>query len=254
MTFGAALDHAATGEAGELWDAAWAALSTVRDPELDEPVTDLGFVADLSVDGDGVARTRLRLPTYFCAPNFAYLMVSDAYDALLAVPGVSGADVRLVDHFAAEEINAGVAASGGFVGTFRGLADPLADTELGDLRRTFARKAHLAAQDRLARRLARDGWTVADLAGAVLGGLPASADRDRLCRRRADLGLPAEDDAPAFADEHGHAVAADELPAHLRFAQAVRVSIDGNAGWCRGLLNTRYGGTRPDGGGRGSES
>jgi hypothetical protein len=27
----------------------------------------------------------------------------------------------------------------------------------------------------------------------------------------------------------------------LRFAQTVRVSIDGNAGFCRGLLETRYG-------------
>ncbi len=31
---------------------------------------------------------RLRLPTYFCAPNFAFLMVADAYDAVSAVPGV----------------------------------------------------------------------------------------------------------------------------------------------------------------------
>ena len=46
------------------------ALSGVRDPELDEPVTDLGFVSELKVDGDTVG-IRLRLPTYFCAPNFA---------------------------------------------------------------------------------------------------------------------------------------------------------------------------------------
>ena len=29
-------------------------------------------------------------------------------------------------------------------------------------------------------------------------------------------------------------------PARLRFAKAVRVSIDGNAAFCRGLLHTRY--------------
>jgi hypothetical protein len=28
---------------------------------------------------------------------------------------------------------------------------------------------------------------------------------------------------------------------HLRFARTVRVSIEGNAGLCRGLLATRYG-------------
>ena len=58
-----------------------AALETVRDPELDEPITSLGFVTSCTVSADGDAQVRLRLPTYFCAPNFAFLMVADAYDA-----------------------------------------------------------------------------------------------------------------------------------------------------------------------------
>ncbi len=69
--------------------AALAALTTVRDPELDEPITTLGFVASCAVSCDGRAVVRLRLPTYFCAPNFAFLMVADAYDAVTAVPGVT---------------------------------------------------------------------------------------------------------------------------------------------------------------------
>ena len=32
----------------------------------------------------------LRLPTFFCAPNFSFLMVADAYDAVSAVPGSPG--------------------------------------------------------------------------------------------------------------------------------------------------------------------
>ena len=48
------------------------ALDTVRDPELDEPVTSLGFVASCELSEDGVAEVHLRLPTYFCAPNFAF--------------------------------------------------------------------------------------------------------------------------------------------------------------------------------------
>ncbi|MCZ9341537.1 metal-sulfur cluster biosynthetic enzyme, partial [Streptomyces sp. TRM76130] len=31
-----------------------------------------------------------------------------------------------------------------------------------------------------------------------------------------------------------------EIPLRLRFARSVRVSIDGNAHFCRGLLRTRY--------------
>jgi metal-sulfur cluster biosynthetic enzyme len=93
-----------------------AALHTVRDPELDEPVTSLGFVASCTVSCSGVVHVHLRLPTYFCAPNFAFLMVADAYDAVSAVPGVRSVVVELDDHFASDTINSGVAARAGFVG------------------------------------------------------------------------------------------------------------------------------------------
>src|SRR5512146_2024254 len=104
------------------------ALETVRDPELDEPITSLGFVASCAVSAAGDAQVRLRLPTYFCAPNFAYLMVADAYDAVMGVPGVQSVEVILEDHFAADQINAGVAAQAGFVKSFDGEAV----AELGD--------------------------------------------------------------------------------------------------------------------------
>ena len=64
----------------------------------------------MSADGD--AQVRLRLPTYFCAPNFAFLMVADAYDAVSALPGVRTTEVVLEDHFASDAINGGVAAQG----------------------------------------------------------------------------------------------------------------------------------------------
>src|SRR5215831_15634552 len=97
---------------------ALAALATVRDPELDEPITSLGFVTSCTVSADGYAQVRLRLPTYFCAPNFAFLMVADAYDAVSAVPGVRSTEVVLEDHFASDAINGGVAARAGFVASF----------------------------------------------------------------------------------------------------------------------------------------
>src|SRR5437764_12701376 len=86
-------------------DAALAALATVRDPELDEPITSLGFVSSCTVSAAGDTTVRLRLPTYFCAPNFAFLMVADAYDALAATEGVRAVDVALEDHFASAAIN-----------------------------------------------------------------------------------------------------------------------------------------------------
>jgi metal-sulfur cluster biosynthetic enzyme len=212
-----------------------AALSRVRDPELDEPITELGFVSELRVDGARV-EVRLRLPTYFCAPNFAYLMVADAFDAVSAVPGVHTVDIRLEDHFAAGEINAGVAAGAGFDGSFPGEAED----DLTELRRTFQRKAHTACLERACRRLVDAGWAVEGLGAVRLADVPESPERRSLLRRREELGLPVDPGEPLVVDDHGHAIPAERVAAHLRFAKAVRVSIEGNSSFCRGLLHTRY--------------
>lgn len=215
-----------------------AALDTVRDPELDEPVTTLGFVASATVTCSGVAAVHLRLPTYFCAPNFAFLMVADAYDAVAAVPGVSQAEIVLDDHFASDTINAGVAARAGFVASFDGEA---AD-ELDELRGDFLRKAVLAGTDRVCAPLRAAGHSAEDLAVMTLGEAPPSVDRDRLRARRAELGLPAGDDAPLLVDPRtGAAVGVEALPLHLRRARLTRVSVEANGEVCRGMLLGRYG-------------
>lgn len=214
-----------------------AALDAVRDPELDEPVTSLGFVASCTVSPDGVASVRLRLPTYFCAPNFAYLMVADAFDAVSAVEGVREADVVLVDHFASDTINAGVAARSGFVRSFEGEAVD----ELDGLRADFVRKAVLAGTDRVCRPLLAAGVTTDELAALTLGQVPATPDRERLRSRRAELGLPSGDDAPLLVDATtGEAVGAEVLPMHLARTRLTRVSVEANSGVCRGLLRERY--------------
>lgn len=214
-----------------------AALATVRDPELDEAVTVLGFVASCTVSSDGAAEVHLRLPTYFCAPNFAFLMVADAFDAVSAVPGVRRAEVVLDDHFASDAINGGVAARAGFVASFEGLAG----AELDQLRIDFVRKAVLAGTDRVCRPLLAQGRSVDELAGLTLGGTPGSPELDRLRARRTELGLPADDDAALLVDAvTGAAVGVAALPLHLRKARLTRVGVDANTGICRGMLRKRY--------------
>lgn len=214
----------------------WRALDTVLDPELDEPVTELDFVESCTVSGDGVATVVLRLPTFFCAPNFSYLMVADAYDAVAAVPGVTRADVTLADHHASAEINGGVAAQAGFRTAFPGAAT----AELDELRRTFFGKAALAGQDRLARPLVDAGAGPEELALTVLGDLPASAELDRMRHRRAVLGLPHGDDAPLLVHPDGSGVGSAQVPLHLRRARLQRVGIEANGAYCSTLLHRRY--------------
>jgi metal-sulfur cluster biosynthetic enzyme len=216
--------------------AVWAALGTVHDPELDEPITDLEFVASCTVSDDGVAAVRLRLPTFFCAPNFAWLMVADAHDAVTAVPGVTRAEIVLDGHFAAATINEGVAARAGFVAAFPGQAQ----AELDELRAVFLRKAALAGQDRIARPLVDAGRTPEDLAAMRLGDVPPSPDLDRLRQRRAAVGLPHDLDAPLLLHPDGAPVTVDQVPLHLRRARLTRVGIEANAHTCRDLLATRY--------------
>jgi metal-sulfur cluster biosynthetic enzyme len=212
--------------------AVWSALGTVRDPELDEPLTDLGFVARCEVSAAGHAVIRLRLPTYFCAPNFAFLMVADAYDAVAGVPGLTGLDIRLDEHFASDVINRGVAAQQGFVASFEGEAVD----ELDTLRHDFVRKAVLAGTDRVCRTL--DGK---DPRSLTLGEVPPSADLERLRARRRELGLPAEDGDPLLLDPAtGAAVAPADAKRHLAFARLTRTSMEANSGVCRGMLRARY--------------
>ena len=213
------------------------ALETVRDPELDEPITSLGFVAACTVSADGDAQVRLRLPTYFCAPNFAFLMVADASDAVSGLPGVHRTEVVLEDHFASDAINGGVAARAGFAQSFDGEAVG----ELHQLRADFLRKAVMAGTDQVTRPLLADGAEPQALLGMTLGAMPPSAALQRLRERRAELGLPAGDDAPLLIDPAtGAAVAGDAIPLHLRRARTTRVSIEANSGICRGMLRHRY--------------
>jgi metal-sulfur cluster biosynthetic enzyme len=217
--------------------AALAALATVRDPELDEPITALGFVASCVVSCEGRAVVRLRLPTFYCAPNFAYLMAADAYDAVTGVPGVSAAEIILEDHFASDEINAGVAAQSGFVAAFDGEAI----AELGDLRAQFLRKAVMAGTDQVCRPLVDVGAKPYELVALTLGAVPASPELLRLRERRAELGLPSGDDAPLLIDPAtGERIPEPSVPLHLRKARVTRASIDANTSICSGMFKARY--------------
>jgi metal-sulfur cluster biosynthetic enzyme len=203
-------------------------LGTVYDPELDEPITTLGFVGSCVVTADGDVEVRLRLPTPQCAPNFAFLMAADARAAVRCLPGVRDVEVELEDHFTRGEINAAVRRGDGFAGAFPGETQG----ELDALRELFQRKALVAREGRL---LA----TVDDPATATLGELSGpDAERCRALRRA--LGMDAGDDAPAFVKGDGIAVSADEVARFKRFAGLTALSLETNGGICRDLLRIRY--------------
>ncbi|MGY4099015.1 iron-sulfur cluster assembly protein [Nocardia sp. R16R-3T] len=212
------------------------ALSTVVDPELDEAITDLGFVRSVTIEDGGVT-VHLRLPTAFCSPNFAYLMASDALDALRLVDGIGEVRVFLDDHHDSDKINAGLAANAGYVGTFGSEADK----SLHQLRRTFRAKAHAAAMERCVEAyLKRNDLGTNEIYRLTLSDLPPGREKAALLRRRLDLGLSICTASLVFVDDEGQRIPPESVPIRLRFAKSVRISMEGNAHFCRGLLATRY--------------
>jgi metal-sulfur cluster biosynthetic enzyme len=205
------------------------ALGTVYDPELDEPITTLGFVGSCVVSEAGDVDVRLRLPTPLCAPNFAFLMAADARAAVLALPEAGEVTIVLEDHYTGEEINAAVGRGDEFGNAFPGETEG----ELAALRELFRRKALVAREGRL---LA----TVDDPASATLGQLRGpDADRCRALRRA--LGMDAGADAPAFVKGDGTPIAVGEVDRFRRLAGLTAVSLETNGGMCRDLLKIRYG-------------
>lgn len=153
------------------------ALSTVTDPELDEPITELGFVRSVTLDDDGVT-VHLRLPTAFCSPNFAYLMASDALDALRLIEDIGEVRVLLDDHHDSDKINTGLAADAGYVGTFGSEAEE----SLHELRRTFRSKAHAGAMERCVEaHLKTTDMGVNEIYRLVLSDLAPEKRRPRCC-------------------------------------------------------------------------
>jgi metal-sulfur cluster biosynthetic enzyme len=217
------------------------ALGGVVDPELDEPLVELGFVRRVEVEdlpSGARVRVELRLPTYWCAPNFSWLMAADVREALLSHPAIAEAEVVLADHHASREISGGVTAGRSFGEVFGSEAPG----ELAELKHLFRRKAFLVRQEQLVRSLEQAATSAAGrappLGALTIADLPDSQPARAYIAARAELGLDCSPRARVMSDAGGRPVR--DLETHLRLARLMRVTMEGNGAMCRGLLATRY--------------
>jgi metal-sulfur cluster biosynthetic enzyme len=213
------------------------ALSTVHDPELDEPITSLRFVSSCEVSRDGEVEVLLRLPTPQCAPNFAFLMAADARRAVRRLPEVRRVTVRLEDHYTGEEINAALDRGDGFTGAFPGETD---DDDLEALRELFTRKALIARQAKICQGMLERGADREAVVALRVHDLPELPEARRCLELRAQLGIPSDADAPAFVLPNGQPLVTDQLERWLRAGRLVRTSLEANGGICRSLLQVRH--------------
>lgn len=216
-------------------------LALVLDPELDQSLTDLGFISEVSIN-EGKVRVAFRLPTYWCSPNFAYLMASGIHSRVKELSWVSSVTVSLEDHCASKEINDALLEDRSFSDAFSGMTDG----DLSELRRTFEHKAFIARQERVLRELVRQGLSANAIVDMTVEGLQAmrpaveSTLIDRYITKRAELGLPSQGKDKAFTRVAGEPLAASEFTRYLSEARRSRVSLEFNANYCRGLFETRY--------------
>jgi metal-sulfur cluster biosynthetic enzyme len=225
--------------------AVWQRLDRVADPELDEMVTELGFIEAVTVADDGAVRVTFRLPTYWCSPNFAFLMAEGIRREVSALPWVRSVEVRLEDHLCAEEMNAAVNAGRSFADAFALRED---GGDLAEVRETFERKAFQRRQEAVLLALGGLGFAPAELAAMTLGQLdrvalddPAAAhQRTRYREVLTGRGLAARPADPAFPDLAGRPLTEAGWAARMGELRAVRINMEFGSALCRSLGRTRY--------------
>jgi metal-sulfur cluster biosynthetic enzyme len=218
------------------------ALDRVVDPELDEPVTDLRFIDRLTIR-DGTVSIGFRLPTYWCAANFAFLMADDMRREVGSLPWVSDVEVTLGEHMYADKINHGLAHGLSFRETFGNDAS----AELDDLRRTFLVKAFQRRQEALLRYLLKPERTptpemLVAMTLPALKALPLDHDGNQIRQRYLDRRhiCAAPDEPLAFVDAQGEPIGAESLHGYLQALGRITINAEFNGALCRGLLAARF--------------
>lgn len=222
----------------------WARLDLVMDPELDEPVTEMGFIEAVAVDLAGGVDITFRLPTYWCSPNFAFLMAQGIRREVEVLPWVSCARVQLQDHMSADEMNRVVNAGGIFADVFNDLTD---DKDLTELREKFDLKAYQRRQEVVIKALIAQGMAVGALVAMTLAELQRTelepeAERQKI--RYLGLlqakGIALHPDDPALPTYQGAALTVETYPTYMNLLRSVRINMEFSGSLCRGLKRSRY--------------
>lgn len=223
----------------------YARLATVTDPELDEPLTELGFIEDVTLGPDGAVEIGFRLPTYWCAANFAFLMADDMRRAVATLPWVQAVRPELRDHMYAEEVNRGLAHGLDFGAAFGALAS---DEPLDALRAKFWRKSFERRQESILAALLQQAFEPARIVALTVSALESmrldapewERHQARYLARRRELADGGAGQAAAFVDAEGQPIAATSLAARMTALRGVRLNMEFNGALCRGLLAARY--------------
>jgi metal-sulfur cluster biosynthetic enzyme len=236
----------------------YAAIADVLDPELDEPLVKLGFIDRVQVDGPDVT-VLFKLPTYWCSPNFAYLMAGDLRARIGALPGIRTAHVELIDHCADDEITTSINQGKSFAEAFAGEVSE--DENLEELRSIFLRKGFLMRQDKLLRQMFKAGLDETTILSLQVKDLIVDERANQVCvatphgavyledaglatgaylRKGSVIGLFQTPNDLLITDDAGQPIVPGGLHEYLRRTRSVRLNIMFNTSMCKSLFRARY--------------
>ncbi len=213
-------------------------LNKVYDPELDQPLTDLDFIDRTVITNDEV-EVVFRLPTYWCSPNFAFIMAEDIRKYVSELNWVKKVKVRLIDHCASDEINQGVTNGRKFSDSFGNEAGG----NLEEVRKTFEIKAFYGRQEKLIKHLLELGFskeTIRTLTMEELNKVELLEEGLDLKRRYLEKKMKLPESLYAFPTPEGELLTQEEFDAYLLNLKRTRLSMEFNGQYCRGLLEARY--------------
>ena len=229
----------------------WARLDLVMDPELDEPVTDMGFIEAVSITGPttghdiSTVEVSFRLPTYWCSPNFAFLMAESIKREIEVLPWVGQAVVMLQDHMAAAEMNAAINAGAPFGSVFEDLHP---GEDLSALREKFDVKAFQRRQEVVIKALIALRYSherLVDLTLAELESVALPDPEDARQKRRYLTILKAKALAIIAGDRalptyQGVPLTVEGFSLYMGLLRSVRINMEFSGSLCRGLKASRY--------------
>lgn len=223
----------------------WECLEMVTDPELDEPITDMGFVERVEVIDARRVEVEFRLPTYWCSPNFAFLMAFGIRREIGGLSWVREAQVWLNDHCFGDEVNAGVNSGRAFSDVF---AEYCNGADLEEVAETFIAKAFDRRQEVMFLGLQKRGLTAEEIVTMSLAAFDRirfeDEEESRQKPRYRDLlltqGLAETPEDLAFPTWDKQPIAAADLAGHLTRQRNLRINMEFNGAMCRGLAQTRY--------------
>jgi len=214
------------------------ALSAVQDPEIDESIGSLSFVVDTVITG-GDVEVVIRLPTFWCPSNFVFLIAEDMRAAVLRLDWVQNFKLKVLDHFAGNDIATGINQGRPFESIFPNQAGNTIDK----LRKEFDSKAFLMRQRNLILALQKRGVAATTLLTMTIDQARSHLTTDEeqklftaYLEKRQAAGIRPETHY-LVSDSSGCPVS--DLNAHLREIRMIATNAASNGEMCRMLVAAR---------------